>query len=476
MRKKTIIDQIYSNLGYQPTNDQENAIKQFLFFISDKTPNTLFLLNGYAGTGKTSLIGALVKTLDSIGARSVLLAPTGRAAKVFSFHAQKKASTIHRHIYRAKSFVDTSSGYSLAPNLMPHSFFFVDEASMIDNQGGGDNVSFGSGRLLDDLIHYIYNGINCRLILIGDNAQLPPVMQEKSFALEEDYLRGYGLNIYSASLQTVVRQQDDSAILTNATWLRSLLNKGEVQLFPKLKIENDKKDVVKIDGTEFLEELGNSYSQVGLEETIVITRSNKNATLFNYGIRSRILGVEEMSLTGGDRVMAVKNSYGATVDGEFKTNNFIANGELFEVRRVSNFMELYGFNFADVTAYFPDYDVKREIKVLLDTLSLETAGLSNQEHERFFRSVEEDYQDYTSKRARYAKIKEDSFFSAVQIKYAYAITCHKAQGGQWDHVYLDVGFLSEQYMGEPFYRWLYTAFTRAKEKLFLLNFPEEFFE
>ena len=461
--------QIKTNFPYKPTFEQENVVKMLADFLFSRKSEELFLLKGYAGTGKTSLIGALVKTLDQLDQKCILLAPTGRAAKVFSHYAGHPAYTIHKKIYRQKSFSNELDNFSINDNLHLHTLFIVDEASMIANDGLSGSM-FGTGRLLDDLIQYVYSGQGCRLMLIGDTAQLPPVGEEESPALCADALKGYGLEVYEAMLTEVVRQLHDSGILWNATELRRYIAEDDFFTLPMIKVEGFP-DVKVVSGNELIEAINDSYDQVGLDETIVVCRSNKRANIYNKGIRNTILYREE-ELESGDLLMVAKNNYFWT-EG-CKEIDFIANGDIAVVRRVRREREMYGFRFADVTLCFPDYnDLELEMTVLLDTLHTETPALPKEMNDKLFYSVLEDYADITVKRERMKKMKSDPYYNALQVKYAYAVTCHKAQGGQWNRVFLDQGYMTEDMLSPDYFRWLYTAFTRATDTLYLVNWPKE---
>jgi exodeoxyribonuclease-5 len=460
---------IAGHFPYSPTTDQSCAIQALTGFLFSGDTRSLLLIKGYAGTGKTSLTGALVKTLNELAQKSVLLAPTGRAAKVFSGYAGQKAFTIHKKIYRQKAFPDEAAGFLPAKNLHKDTLFIVDEASMINNSRPDSSLS-GDRPLLDDLIHYVYSGENCRLILMGDVAQLPPVGQTESPALAPGILRGYNLSVQEITLTQIVRQAGDSGILFNATRLRDALRTQKVRRFPVLSLKKFT-DIRKVNGEELIEELSSAYSRDGVEETMVITRSNKRAVIYNKGIRNRILFREE-ELSAGDRLMVAKNSYSRNSGS--KEPDFIANGEIIQVVRVRRTTELYGFRFADTTVRFADYESEADIKVLLDTLQNETPALPRELNEKLFRAILEDYGDIPAPSERMKKIKEDPYYNAVQVKYAYAVTCHKAQGGQWMNVFLDIGYITEEMLGEDFYRWLYTAFTRATHRLYLVNLPKEF--
>lgn len=344
---------------------------------------------------------------------------------------------------------------------------------MIANQTS-EGYIFGSGRLLDDLIHYVYAGEGCRLMLMGDTAQLPPVGQNCNPALERAVLEGYGLQVHEISLTQVVRQEHDSGILFNATRLRDALRNQAVEIFPKLRLA-DFHDFRSISGEDLIEAISSAYDHDGLEETIVITRSNRRATIYNNGIRARILWREE-ELSSGDRLMVARNNYFWTA-GQ-KETDFIANGEIIRLRRIRRTYEMYGFRFADVQAEFQEQDTEQEmdLKVLLDTLQNDSPALTKEQNDRLFYAVLEDYMDVPTKAGKLRKMKADPHYNALQVKYAYAITCHKAQGGQWRNVFLDIGYITEEMLGEDFYRWLYTAFTRATECLYLVNLPSEFIE
>lgn len=457
--------QIKENFRLQPTLEQEKALKNLSEYLFSGKEKDVFLLKGYAGTGKTSLIGALVKALVQLKQPVILLAPTGRAAKVFSQYAEHPAYTIHRRIYKEKTVNDISSAFTLNYNRFKHTVFIVDEASMIGNDGISGSV-FGSGRLLDDLIEYIYSGDGNRLIFLGDVAQLPPVGENFSPALSISTLVNLGLNVVSAELTQVVRQSKDSGILYNATLIRDMLRNGNEE-FPKIKIQGFE-DVSPLPSYELIESITSSYCKVGIEETMVICRSNKRANIYNNGIRNMVLGRED-ELSSGDRIMIAKNNYYWT-EG-IKDIDFIANGDIAFVRKVRNSRELYGFRFADVTLEFPDYDnYELEVTVLLDTLQSEAPSLTKEQQELLYNKILEDYLDEPKKEIL-KKLRTNEYFNALQIKYAYAVTCHKSQGGQWAHIYLDQGYISEETKTTDYYHWLYTAITRATEKLYLVNWP-----
>ena len=469
MINSCLLLQISRNFPHNPTENQKKVMETLVEFLLTPEPDVAFLLKGYAGTGKTSLVGALVRTLVELKQKTVLLAPTGRAAMVFSLYAEQKAYTIHKKIYRQRAFSNEPVGFQAAKNMHTDTLFIVDEASMISNDTYGENA-FGSGRLLDDLVQYVYSGAGCRLLFMGDEAQLPPVMQTESPALSRAYVEGYNLKTMEGMLTQVVRQTSHSGILHNATALRNALKTGETFLFPKLSFENFK-DFISISGDELIDEMGAAYSRDGLESTIVITRSNKRASIYNNGVRSRILDLDE-ELCAGDRLMVAKNNYYWMADE--KEVDFLANGEMVQVLRVRRTTDLYGFRFAEVLVRFQDYDLEQEVKVLLDTLQTETPALPRELGDKLFHAVMEDYQDLRTKAERMKAIKADPFFNAVQVKYAYAITCHKAQGGQWMNVFIDLGYMTEEMLGEDFYRWLYTAITRATHRSYFVNLPKDF--
>ncbi len=461
-------EQILQNLSFKPNIQQSELVKLITGFILYEKNDSIFLLKGYAGTGKTSIVSALVRTLSALNQKCVLLAPTGRAAKVFSSYSGHQAFTIHKKIYRQKSFSADFDGFALNDNLHKNTLFIVDESSMIASSSDGG--FFGSGRLLDDLIEYVYAGERCRIMFVGDTAQLPPVGQVSSPALDTEVLKGYGMDLYSYELTTVARQSSESGILHNATYLREMISKGEPYDLPRLNVK-DYPDVVSVSGYDVIESITSSYDNVGMDQTLIITRSNMRANKFNEGVRNQILWREE-ELSPGDLLLIAKNNYHWCKD--IKGIDFIANGDMVEVKRVRRTQELYGFRFADVELIFPDYDVEVEAKIILDTLHSETPALSADMNNKLFLSVYEDYADVRNQRDRIKKVKADPYFNALQVKYGYAVTCHKSQGGQWPHVYLDMGYINKDHMGIDFYRWLYTAFTRATEKLYLVNIAEEF--
>lgn len=469
MLNDDLSQQIKRNFLYKPTEEQEIAITSFSDFFFSAEHDSVYLLKGYAGTGKTSLVSAIVKTLDSLKQKCVLLAPTGRAAKVFSHHAGHSAYTIHRRIYRQKSFSNELDNFTMNSNLHQHTLFIVDEASMIANDGLSGSM-FGSGRLLDDLIQYVYGGQGCRLMLIGDTAQLPPVGEEESPALSYDALRGYGLEVTERILTQVVRQANDSGILYNATRLRHYIADDDCFSLPTIKVSGFT-DVRVLPGGELIDAINESYDHVGMDETMIVCRSNKRAGLYNKGIRGTILYRED-ELNTGDWLMVAKNNY--FWEADCKQLDFIANGDMAVVKRVRRVHEMYGFRFADVALSFPDYDdLELDVRILLDTLHSDAPALTKEQSDSLFNAVCEDYADITIKRDRMKKVKEDPWYNALQVKYAYAVTCHKAQGGQWKRVFIDQGYMTDEMLSPDYFRWLYTAFTRATEKLYLVNWPKE---
>lgn len=497
---------ILQQFGFPPTQEQAHALEVFAEFLTDRDPHAVMILRGSAGTGKTTLSGAIVRTLKEIRQKVMLLAPTGRAAKVFSLNSGSPAYTIHRRIYREKSFSGVEGQFNLNDNLYTDTLFMVDEASMIANMGLG-GMSFGSGCLLDDLVHFVYQGRNDRLLLIGDKAQLPPVGEEESPALHAAMLEGYGLKVYECDLNEVLRQSEESGILYNATMIRQMITHDDITQLPKIHFAGYS-DIKPMPGAELIEALADSYHHVGLDDTIVVTRSNKRANIFNQGIRNMVLDREE-ELSQGDILMIVKNNYYwmeeerkkikekeieerrvksegtelGTATHKVPSSNlqvqsndipaFLANGDRAKVLKVRRRIDLYGFRFATLLLQFPDYDnYELEATVLLDTLTSEAPALTHEQQELLFHQIEEDYQDIPLKADRMKAIRQDQFFNALQVKFAYAVTCHKAQGGQWAHVYVDQGYMTDDMLNPDYIHWLYTAFTRATEMLYLVNWPD----
>ncbi|MFC2774298.1 MAG: ATP-dependent RecD-like DNA helicase [Segatella oris] len=524
LKIQEFIDEVVREFGFTPTHDQLNALETFARFLADREQNCVMVMRGSAGTGKTSLAGAMVRTFTRLGQKLLLMAPTGRAAKVFAMNSGHTAFTIHRKIYREKSYSGIGGQFNLNDNMYKNTLFMIDEASMI-GRGGGMTSDFGTGDLLSDLVQFVYNGQNCRMLLVGDCAQLPPVGEEEAPALHAEVLEAMGLKVYECDLREVLRQSQDSGILVNATYIRSLTpgpspRRGEVQLeldsglidsnmgesrlnsslsprrgeillqsdsgldFSKFSCDNLLKvglprirfkgfaDIVMVPGDELVERISSSYADVGMDETMVVTRSNKRANVYNQGIRATVLDRED-ELCTGDLLMVVKNKYLDKPQGDHGQLAFIANGDRVKVQRVRNIRELFGFRFADVWLQFPDYnDFEMQQTVILDTLTTEAPALTHEQQEQLYEAVMEDYADIPLKRDRMAKLKQDEYFNALQIKYAYAVTCHKAQGGQWAHVYIDQGYMTDDMLTPDYIHWLYTAFTRATEKLFLVNWPK----
>ena len=458
---------ILQSFGFPPTAEQEHALSVFCQFMLDRDDRVAMILRGSAGTGKTTLAGAIVRAMAALKQKMVLLAPTGRAAKVFSHHAGHAAYTIHRRIYRQRTAGDLSA-FNLNVNLQRDTLYIVDEASMVSNGNGHEPTAFGSGCLLDDLMQYVYSADqNCRLLLIGDPAQLPPVGEEASPALMATVLRGYGMKVYEADLSEVLRQAQASGILYNATMIRNM-----VTTLPRIRLHGFA-DICTVPGDELIEALATSYSRAGQDDTIVITRSNKRANIYNQGIRNTVLDREE-ELCRGDQLMIVKNNYNLPPSEETKKPlTFLANGDIATVQRVRNIHELYGFRFAEVTLQFPDYDdYELTSTILLDTLTSESPSLTREQQQQLYDRVMEDYADIPLKQDRLKKLKQDRYYNALQVKFAYAVTCHKAQGGQWSHVYVDQGYMTDDMLTSDYIHWLYTAFTRATDRLFLVNWPK----
>ena len=472
MQSTTIATQIYEKLSFQPTENQKKIIESFSEYLSDEDFSSFFVLNGYAGTGKTSLIAVIVSALKSLGIKTILLAPTGRAAKVLSQYSAEKALTIHKRIYREQTNAQYESKFSLNINRESDAVFIVDEASMLSTGRNADKTIFGSGSLLEDLIQYVRSGKRCRLVLVGDSAQLPPVGDDYSPALTPSELLPYGDVIYE-TMDEVVRQENSSGILFNATLVRCMLENGIYEI-PHLDMSYP--DIEAVSGGEFLERLQECYDRYGRDETIVITRSNKRANRYNDGIRRNTLFAEE-EIESGDMLMVVKNNYHYTERIEDCPMSFIANGDIARLKRIRRFEELYGFRFANAVLEFGDYDnTEIECKVLLDTISSESPSLTYEQSQKLFSEVEKDYLDIKSKIKRFKEIRENSYFNALQVKFSYAVTCHKAQGGQWSAVFIDKFLFGDELMTKDMLRWLYTAITRATERLYLVNFDEKFFE
>ena len=543
--------QIQKEFRFEQTAGQRLVTDTFARFITSRDDRSAMILRGSAGTGKTTLAGAIVRTMKNLHQKVVLLAPTGRAAKVFSVYSGHPASTIHRRIYRQRKLDGDGGVFTLNYNAMQDTLFIVDEASMVTASMGDSSMFGGVGCLLDDLIRFVYEGRNCRLLLIGDKAQLPPVGESESPALVSSVIESYGLTVYECDLDEVLRQSNDSGILYNATAIRRMIDRDELTLLPKIRFRGFA-DIHIVPGNELIESLASSYSKVGLDETMVVTRSNKRANIYNIGIRNSVLDHEDELVTG-DMLMIVKNNYfysGLKEErgewreereyclkeesgerreereycikeerGEWReereylckygdtnspnatntkkdislsslhsplsslihsplsslnTLSFIANGDRATVLRVRNIRELYGFRFADMLLRFPDYDdAELQATVILDSLLAEAPALTREQNEKLFYAVMEDYAHIPQKAERIRKIKQDVYYNALQIKYAYAVTCHKAQGGQWAHVYIDQGYMTDEMLTPDYIHGLYTAFTRASEQLFLVNWSKQ---
>ncbi len=465
MLQNFIATSIRAELPFEPTEQQSILLEALGGFLMSTDPEKIFLLRGYAGTGKTSVVSALVRAMNALQQKTMLLAPTGRAAKVIAGYSGFPAFTIHKKIYRQKSMAEFR--FQLSDNLFQHTLFIVDEASMISNTGG--DTEFGSGRLLDDLIEFVYSGEGCSLLLLGDTAQLPPVMQPHSPALEKDKLAGYGLKVHEFTLTHVVRQALESGILHNATHLREMLIEDKTAIFPHFDTEGFT-DIRYLNGMELIDEIQRAYNGVGVEDTIVVTRSNKRANMYNNGIRNRVL-MKEDEPTNGDLLMVTKNNY--FWNKPYKEIDFIANGDILEVVRVKKSRTIYGSRFVDLTLRSLDYDWEIDAFVWLDLLQSDSPAHANQLHQELFQVIAEDYPEITQRRMLVKKIYENEYFNALQVKFAYAVTCHKAQGGQWKKVFIDPGQVSDEQVNSDFYRWMYTALTRASENVFLVNFPTE---
>lgn len=470
LSRAALYQQLLLGFGFEPTDGQAIVLRHLSAFLLSEKEHPAYVLRGYAGTGKTTLVRALVKTLPALEMSYVLLAPTGRAAKVLGSYTHKNASTIHRRIYQAVAYPDGSFRMARAENKSKNTLFIVDEASMI-----GEQRELGGKSLLDDLLEYVFSGERCRLLLIGDTAQLPPVESSGSPALDCDYLKAeFPLTVASYELTEVKRQALASGILFNATHLRELLKERRTTFdLPIFRLEGFN-DVQKIEPETFEELLFRVFSENADNEAVVVCKSNKRANLFNQAIRGRILNIEG-ELATGDRLMVVKNNY-AWAEGN-PNIGFIANGDMAELRKIKRFEEMYGFRFADVELSFTDYpDAPNvEAKILLDTLYSNSASLTEDENRRLFQAVEEDYLDIPNRRERYKEMRKNPWFNALQVKFAYALTCHKTQGGQWNTVFIDSSLNQKETLEVDDLRWIYTALTRAQQRVYFVNFKEEFF-
>lgn len=471
LSQSDIVSMMLRAMQFEPTASQYEAVKKLSALICSPDPHATLLIRGYAGTGKTTLMQAFCETASSLGFPLSLMAPTGRAAKVLSGISKRPAHTIHRTIYRQMSN-DINSRFELGYNNGRQTIYIVDEASMISDTFTGE-TEFGSGRLLTDLISFVYSRTGCKLLLIGDPAQLPPIGLNEAPALNDDKLRGFGLSVDSVWLTDIVRQEQESAILTNADSLRRIIdNEPDFCGYPRLTATPGS-DVERLSGAELIETLITCHDRYGTENTLVVTRSNKRATRFNQGIRSTVLFKEE-EITRGDLLMVGKNNY-LWLAGE-NDDDFIANGDIAEVVRVSGYNEMYGLRFANASLKFLEHnDIDVDAKILLNCLNSETPRLSHDEERQFLDMVLQDYADIHDRRKLAEAVRNDKWFNALQVKFAYAVTCHKAQGGQWDAVFVDTGYVAPEQMTTEFLKWLYTAFTRATKKLYLVNFADEYF-
>jgi exodeoxyribonuclease V len=451
------------------TPSQNRLLQVLAEFTMNGEDDALLLVRGFAGTGKTTALSAYVGMLSDVKMKSVLLAPTGRAAKVFSQYSGKPAYTIHKKIYRQKSSKDGFGKFALDKNLHTRTIFIVDEASMLSDRKQEGSV-FGSGSLLEDLLEYVYNGKACKLILVGDIAQLPPVGLDNSPALHAEIMTRYSDSLFQENLTDVVRQDKMSGILHNATIIRQRIDNEEYHM-PLIELK-EFEDIKSIDGSDLIETISDNYDQYGVEETIVICRSNKRAIKYNSGIRNAILWREE-ELVPGDLLMVVKNNYYWLMDEE--AFDFIANGDIIEVVRIHKYQELYGYRYADCTIRLIDYNTEIDAKILLDALYEEAPALSTEKNKEMFYSILEDYSHLKPKRKQYEGVRGNEFFNAIQVKYAYAVTCHKSQGGQWKSVFIDQGYIERERIDREYLRWLYTAITRATQRVYLVNFPEYMF-
>src|ERR1035437_1632757 len=444
MRDTIIYNNLCKNLGNTPTDDQSDALKKIAGYICDNNNDVIFLMTGYAGTGKTSIISSVVKTLDLLRMRAVLLAPTGRAAKVLASYSGRQAFTVHKKIYRQKSSKDGLGSFSLDRNLHKDTFFIV----------------------------YVYSGTDCKLILVGDTAQLPPVGSVLSPALDPASLEGYGFGLISCELRQVVRQSETSGVLMNATRVR--LQVAETNLVhPSIDCINYK-DTIRITGEELIDEISSAYGTCGMEGTIIVVNSNKQANRYNQGIRNRIFFREE-EISAGDMVMVVKNNY-FIIDEDEDGAGFIANGDIAEVRKIRKYEERYGFRFADMVLKFPDYNLEIEAKVMMDVLHLDTPALPSEKNKELYQNILADYLNIKNRRKQFEAVKNNPYFNALQIKFAYAVTCHKAQGGQWERVFIDQGMFNRNEISIDYLRWFYTALTRSTDKVYLVNFADDWFK
>ncbi len=469
MLREHIIKTLKNNFEYEATTSQRVLIEKLSDYFIDNFTKSIFVIKGYAGTGKTSIVNSIVKTLKKFQHGVVLLAPTGRAAKVLSSYAETKAFTIHKKIYRQKNATDGIGEFVLDFNKHKDTFFIVDEASMI-NENNNEISVFGSGNLLKDFFDFVEQGINCRIILIGDTAQLPPVKLEISPALNKNILESYGYKVIEVYLKDIIRQAKDSGILHNATLIRNMIEEKNIR-FPKITFDNFT-DIENVAGNDLLEKIEDAYGKFGIENVMIINRSNKRANQYNEGIRNRIL-YREAQISEGDFLMVVKNNYFWLPENE--NTEFIANGDIIELIRIHKTENIYNFRFADATIKLIDYNnIEIDVKLLLDTLTSNTASLNYEDSRKLYQSIAEDYPKIKNKRNLYKKIKNNPHFNALQVKFAYAVTCHKSQGGQWKAVFIDQGYITKENINSEYLRWLYTAFTRATTKLYFINFKSQY--
>jgi ATP-dependent exoDNAse (exonuclease V) alpha subunit len=467
--RSNFISAYKQNLPFVPTADQQRAIEAIAQFVEERFGRDVFVLKGYAGTGKTNLVSVLSKILNDFKWKTVLLAPTGRAAKVLSSYSQKPAQTIHKKIFKKELGGDGSMQFSVGENLHKNTIFIVDEASMIGLDGSSQAKMFDS--LLENLFEYVFSGDNCKILFVGDTAQLPPVGSEESPALNVEFLKkSYSLDINFIELRQVARQSLESGILQNATHLRELLD-GELQNIPKLQTFPD---VVRLNGEETQDVLNEMYSKYGFDDVLILTRSNKRANLFNQAVRARVRYMED-DMCSGDLLMVVKNNY-FWLD-EKSDAGFIANGDALEIKKIIKREELYGFNFLECVVRFIDYPQLPElqVKLILESVYSDTSSLTSVQQQQLFEEVMADMGDEPNKFKRLNYLKKSPYFNALQIKFLYAVTCHKAQGGQWPVVFIDQGYINKEQIDRNYLRWLYTAFTRAQEKVYLINFSDDFF-
>lgn len=471
MLTDNISQKIISDLGFEPTQSQISTSQKLSEFLITDNFNPVLLINGFAGTGKTSLMRSFCNIAAEMEFPLELMAPTGRAAKVLGNITGRRAYTIHKKIYKQDSADDFDSSFSINYNRQKATIFIVDESSMISNTQSGE-TEFGSGRLLDDLIAYVFSRPFCKLLLIGDSAQLPPIGFEEAPAMNVDKLSGYNITLETAIMTDVVRQHQESCILTNANNIREMINSG-VADFDSFLLTTDGNEVERVSGAELIETLITSYDKCGTGNTLVITRSNKRANRFNQGIRSAVMFKEE-EITRGDLLMVGKNNYYWLKDE--KNKDFIANGDIAEIIRINGYQEMHGFRFADLSLCFTEHDnIETDAKILLDNLNSDTAKISREEEQQLYMSVMQDYAD-ESPRKRAEGIRNDKWYNALSVKFAYAITCHKAQGGQWDTVFVDLGYFTPEMFNIEMLKWLYTAITRATKKLYFVNFDDKFFD